>query len=342
MRTNSFFVVCCVLTLGMASCDRLPGYFIPTSEGTAVVNQATSDATPQMTAIPSTQEVPFVTPSIDSANTISLAPPISSTSTLEYTPTPIVPCDSAAAGRPIDVTIPDDSVISAGSSFTKIWRLVNTGSCTWTTDYAVVWFSGDRFGSVTTQNLSRQVKSGESIDIAVDMTAPTEAGVKQSFWKLQNGTSQMFGIGPASNAPFWVRIIVQETSVAVPTDMPEPTATPVILAQGAVDLLPGESLNLDTGEMVSSLTNDLTLVSGINSFSLQPGAGVILGTVGDVVPTLFDCQQVNQNTEAIMLVDLPLGTYFCYQTDQGMPGVARLTDLTTDGIRLDFSTWAIP
>jgi hypothetical protein len=233
-------------------------------------------------------------------------------------------------------------VLSAGSSFTKVWRLINTGSCTWTTNYAVVWFSGDRMGSISEQNLSRPVETGQSIDISVDMTAPAEAGAKQSFWKLRNANSQLFGIGPASNAPFWVRIIVEESATVEPTLLPEPTATPVTLVQGAVDMLPGEGIDLDTGEKTSTGAGDMGLVSNNGSLDLQPEPGAVLGYAGNTAPTLDDCRQMTQGTEAIALGELPLGSYFCYQTDQGMPGVARLANLNANGIRLDFNTWSIP
>ncbi len=333
MKRSTLFVACCVFTLGMVACDRISGLQTPTGEGTPVTLETVTVA---LTQTASASGDPNQTSTLNSG---SAASPQAGVLTL--TPTASVPCDSAAAGRPIDVTIPDDTVISAGSSFTKVWRLVNTGSCPWTTDYAVVWFSGDRMGSISEQNLSRQVDAGQSIDIAVDMTAPVEAGIKQGFWKLRNTSSQLFGIGPAGNSPFWVRIIVAEAATTVPTSSPEATATPITLVQGSVVLLPGEGINLDTGEQTRT-GGDVALTNDGGSFALQPNSSAILGFAGNTSPTLGDCTLVAQSIEAIDLTDLPLGTYFCYQTDLGMPGVARLADLNADGIRLDFNTWTIP
>src|SRR3990172_1995085 len=42
-----------------------------------------------------------------------------------------------------DVTIPNNSTKAAGESFKKTWRLRNTGTCTWTTDYDLVFDSGN-------------------------------------------------------------------------------------------------------------------------------------------------------------------------------------------------------
>ena len=57
-------------------------------------------------------------------------------------------CDQAGPGNPIDVTIPDYTEVAPGTSFTKTWRLVNTGPCTWSNDYSAVWFSGETFGAL--------------------------------------------------------------------------------------------------------------------------------------------------------------------------------------------------
>ena len=197
-------------------------------------------------------------------------------------------------------------------------------------------------GPVMAQSLTRRVESGQSIDIAVDLIAPEDTGLKQSYWKLRTGDAELFGIGPAGNAPFWVKIIVEETATAIPTVLPEPTPTPMLLVQGSVDLFPGESFNLDTGEKVPLGEGDLRFDIVSNRFTMQPVLNAILGIAVSPVAGQGDCQFVNQGVEVVDITDLPLGTYFCYHTNHGLPGVARLADLNATGIRLDFNTWAIP
>ena len=41
-------------------------------------------------------------------------------------------------------TIPDRSDFEVGESFTKTWRLENTGTCTWNTSYRLKFASGDQ------------------------------------------------------------------------------------------------------------------------------------------------------------------------------------------------------
>ena len=54
-------------------------------------------------------------------------------------------CDQAAFIR--DVTVPDGSPFAPGETFTKTWRLQNTGTCTWTTsNYTLVYVADNDFG----------------------------------------------------------------------------------------------------------------------------------------------------------------------------------------------------
>ncbi len=88
------------------------------------------------------------TPTVDVDATLTPTP--TPTNTHTPTPTPAAPtisptpgCDRAAAGTPLDLTIPDDTQLAPGEPFTKEWGVVNVGSCTWTREYSLVWVSGD-------------------------------------------------------------------------------------------------------------------------------------------------------------------------------------------------------
>ena len=80
-------------------------------------------------------------------------------------------CDSI--GYVADINYPDDTVIIAGKSFTKTWRLINTGTCTWSKDYSVVFDSGYAMGAANTFNLPSQVGPGQMIDLKIGMKAPS-------------------------------------------------------------------------------------------------------------------------------------------------------------------------
>ena len=121
--------------------------------------------------------------------------------------TPSVSCNWAAYVR--DVTIPDNTSMEPGTTFTKTWRVKNIGSCTWTTDYDFVFVSGKAMGAPTRIGLTDTVKPGETIDISVMMEAPTTDGIYAGYWMLADASGNKFGIGPAADGNIWVKIVVE-------------------------------------------------------------------------------------------------------------------------------------
>ena len=114
-----------------------------------------------------------------------------------------------------DVNVPDGTVFAPGQTFTKTWRLRNVGSCTWTTDYSLVFSTGDQMGATTSINLPTSVAPRQLIDLSVDLTAPGSPGNYRGYWLLKNATGKFFGIGvqwnTLANKPFWLAINVAGT-----------------------------------------------------------------------------------------------------------------------------------
>ena len=131
-------------------------------------------------------------------NTFTPVPPLS--------PVPASRCDAAAFVS--DVTYPDGSAVTLGGAFTKIWRLKNTGTCTWTTSYALVFVSGERFGASTAVSIPTNVGPGQTVDLAVNLTAPSQNGHFRGFWKLRNASNVLFGIGQNADGNFYVDVNV--------------------------------------------------------------------------------------------------------------------------------------
>jgi hypothetical protein len=111
-----------------------------------------------------------------------------------------------------DVTVPDGTSYAAGTVFRKTWQLRNIGACTWTTSYALVFYSGEKFGAQPSVPLPNNVAPGQTVDVSVDMTAPSSAGHFFSNWKLKNAAGGIFGIGYTANSFFWAEINVTTTS----------------------------------------------------------------------------------------------------------------------------------
>jgi hypothetical protein len=88
-----------------------------------------------------------------------------------------------------DVTVPDGALFPADFDFTKTWRLKNVGTCTWTTGYSLVFSSGTQMDGPNSQPLTTTVAPGQSVDIAVRLESPGQAGnftaqpIRAKLWR---------------------------------------------------------------------------------------------------------------------------------------------------------------
>ena len=138
--------------------------------------------------------IPTVTPfSVTAVPTISTVPPTTG-------------CDRAHFVT--DVTVPDGTVFAPGQMFTKTWRLKNTGKCTWTAGYSLVFSAGDQMGGPSSISLPSEVAPNQTIDLSVNLTAPNAVGSYRGYWLLKNASGGVFGIGVLGNKPFWLAVNV--------------------------------------------------------------------------------------------------------------------------------------
>jgi hypothetical protein len=103
-----------------------------------------------------------------------------------------------------DVTYPDDTSVKAGEKFTKIWKLQNVGTCTWT-GYTVAFVDGDRMGSPDSVPVAETERS-KPVDVSVELTAPSTNGTYRGNFQLHNASGEKVLIGVESI--FWVQIVV--------------------------------------------------------------------------------------------------------------------------------------
>ena len=130
--------------------------------------------------------------------------------TVVMAPTSSVCSDSAAFIK--DVTIPDNSMLTSNTAFTKTWRLKNTGTCTWDSSYLVAYISGAAMSQQPGYWIVPQgqaVLPGETADISVGMTSPVENGSYASYWGLKNVDGMFMPIqGGANGDSFFIKIKV--------------------------------------------------------------------------------------------------------------------------------------
>jgi len=237
--------------------------------------------------------------------------------------------------------------MTPGQNFTKTWRLVNAGSCAWTQDYAVVWFSGETFGGVRSQNLNSQVLPGQSVDVTLDLLSPIAPGIYQSNWMMRNASGQLFGLGPTNSAPFWVKIevVIVRTSTPTPPATPSPTATVQAVSRGSATLGLDKPFDLDAGKLASDGNADLVMKSsGADSLSFTPLNGAKLDSVGNLPPSISACKGSALKAEPILLLADMTGMHLCYRTNQSLPGylVINSVNLKDRTVTIDFLTWAAP
>jgi hypothetical protein len=140
-----------------------------------------------------------------------------------------------------DVTVPDNTVLAPGTSFTKTWRIRNDGTCAWgpgQTVNAIEMVSGNVMSNPTRVPLTATTLRGQTADISVAMVAPTQPGTYGNEWKFRKTNGDLFGLGPTGATPFYAQIVVKAGgSTPAPTSderIQFPPSATVVSLQGRV------------------------------------------------------------------------------------------------------------
>ncbi len=91
-----------------------------------------------------------------------------------------------------DVTIPDGTIFKPRENFSKTWKFTNTGACSWTTAYKIVFSYGYAMSGTDTK-LPKSVVPGGEVDVTVDMTSPKTNGWYGGWWRLTSEAGDPFG-----------------------------------------------------------------------------------------------------------------------------------------------------
>jgi hypothetical protein len=94
-----------------------------------------------------------------------------------------------------DISIPDGMIVAPGAKFTKTWRVRNDGNCSWDQKYSLELDQGDSLGAITKIPLTRTIKSGDSADFSIEMTAPTTPGNYAGYWHIATPYGGYMGVG---------------------------------------------------------------------------------------------------------------------------------------------------
>jgi len=101
-------------------------------------------------------------------------------------------------------TVEDGTVFAAGETFTKSWTFRNIGTCTWDTNYRMVFISGDQMDAPAEIAFPGYTAPDDLMTIELTLTAPEANGDYRGDWQIQNDLG-------AKLYDVWVEIAVGET-----------------------------------------------------------------------------------------------------------------------------------
>ncbi len=183
-------LTCCGLLL--ASCARAP---------------VTPFIAPPLVATPTIEvtSVSFITPSPEIIDEPTILP--SETTRPEISPTPEPPSPTPVCSSSLrfveDLTYPDGTIVQAGQSVVKQWRVENNGTCNWDGRYTLRFAGGDALGAVSQQIPLYPAISGATAVIEIQFTAPQFPGAYRTDWQAYDADGQPFG------ETLYMEIIVQ-------------------------------------------------------------------------------------------------------------------------------------
>jgi hypothetical protein len=189
LRTYRIFAVILALAWIASACGTAqpPDSVISTAVAQTVQAGQGLTTTPNVsTPNPATPSLDLtLTPAADAAVTPTNPPTL-----VSAPPDPNCVKASLVAENP-----PDKTIMTPGQYFWKTWSLQNTGTCTWTTAYSLVFWNGDRLGSSLSYPLPDDIAPGETKDITIYLQAPDTGGSFTGFWRIKTPWESNFGVG---------------------------------------------------------------------------------------------------------------------------------------------------
>lgn len=161
-----------------------------------------------------------------------------------------------------DVTIPDNTVMTSGQSFTKTWRFMNNGTCDWT-NYVIAFYAGDRMNTPDTAPVPATA-AGQTVDVSVQLTAPTLDGAYTGYYVLKNDKGETLSIG--AEQAFWLKIRIGNVAAA-PVSTLTVSGTPAATPKGPASC--SYSTSTSYVNEIAKLINDARTQAGLPQLSIN-------------------------------------------------------------------------
>jgi hypothetical protein len=186
---KKFLFLSMSFALILSSCN-LPSRAPQTEEPNAIFTQAALTVQAQLNETPT--PAPFSTPTIPPPQPTNTAVTLPTFPAVTNTPlaSPTAVCDQGQFIK--DVTIPDGTTFAPGDTFTKTWRIRNSGTCTWS-GYSLVFDSGDAMSGTSPTTIGT-VGPGQEVDLSVNLTAPATNGSYRGYWRIRNPSGVLIPI----------------------------------------------------------------------------------------------------------------------------------------------------
>jgi hypothetical protein len=174
----------------------------PSNVASAIITITSVPDTPSATAT----QIPSPTPS----PTEDVLP--SATPTIQDSATPTQPSCINVAEFEKHLSISEGSILKSNNMYAKVWRVKNIGTCTWTTDYKLVFINGDENLNQTDIPLPEEVPPGETVELKVNFATPEEGNTYIANWMLASETGMIFGVGPLADQALVLNFVIKPKS----------------------------------------------------------------------------------------------------------------------------------
>ena len=229
MKKRSFWIpiFTLVIAFALSACGSSAGEATPTVtpvDINAVYTQAAQTVIAQLT-----QQAPTITPTPAFTDT----PNVTATPLISQPTSTRIPPTAASCANMLfidDITIPDGEQLPAGQDFTKTWRVQNTGTCPWTTNFKLVFVRGEAMSGQSLA-LSSVVATGQKVDLSVNLKVPSKTGKLTGVWSLVDERGQYFGpvltvvINVGALTPSPTGSLTATPTLPQATETPTPTET---------------------------------------------------------------------------------------------------------------------
>jgi len=223
-KTNFLFVVAGLSLLisvllsacGSGDADATPTFSVELAQTLAVATFSSGQTQTAM-AMPTSTSTPTATSSPTYTVTLAVTNTPGSLGAPGAGVVPTSSCYSMAFVS--DVTIPDNTSMKPGQTFTKTWRVRNNGTCAWDSGFKFNYIGGEAMGGATL-TLDKAVSPGTETELSVAMTAPSTSGTHRGNWRMANAAGTNFG------DEVYVIIVVSGSAATTSTATPTSTGTP--------------------------------------------------------------------------------------------------------------------